>query len=75
MHDFKGSRYPKHVTPYAVFSHVRYAVSDGDLEAILAECGVQIDRAALSRWPHQRMTSEILSHWLRETASFPAMIQ
>ncbi len=48
--DFKGSHYPKDVILYAVFFYVRYAVSYRDLEEILAERGVQVDHATLSRW-------------------------
>ena len=47
---FKGSHYPKDVILYAVFFHVRYAVSFRDLEEIMAEHGVQVDHTTLNRW-------------------------
>ena len=47
---FKGSHYPKDVILYAVFFHVRYAVSFRDLEEIMAERGVQVDHTTLNRW-------------------------
>lgn len=50
MIDFKGSHYPKDVILYAVFFHVRYAVSYRDLEEIMAERGVSVDHATLARW-------------------------
>jgi putative transposase len=50
MADFKGSRYLKDVILYAVFFHVRYAVSYRDLEDIMAERGVAVDHATLNRW-------------------------
>ena len=48
--DFKGSHYPRSVILYAVFFYVRYAVSYGDLEEIMAERGVEVDHATLKRW-------------------------
>lgn len=48
--DFKGSQYPKNVILYAVFFYVRYAVFYRDLEEIMAERGVEVDHAGLSRW-------------------------
>lgn len=48
--DFKGSQYPKSVILYAVFFYVRYAVSNRDLEEIMAERGVDVDHATLNRW-------------------------
>jgi putative transposase len=48
--DFKGSHYPKPVIVYAVFFYVRYGVSYRDLEEIMAERGVEVDHATLSRW-------------------------
>ena len=41
--DFKGAHYPKSVILFAVCFYVRYAVSYGDLEEILAERGVNVD--------------------------------
>ena len=49
--DFKGAHFPKSVILYAVFFYVRYPVSYRDLQEIMAERGVQIDHATLSRWP------------------------
>ncbi len=48
--DFKGVHYPKDVILFAVFFYVRYAVSYRDLEVIMAERGVDVDHATLSRW-------------------------
>ncbi len=48
--NFKGSHYPKEVILYAVFFYVRYAVSYRDLEEIMEERGVNVDRATLNRW-------------------------
>ena len=48
--NFKGSHYPKDVILYAVFFYVRYAVSYRDLEEIMEERGVNVDRATLNRW-------------------------
>ncbi|WP_306152134.1 IS6 family transposase [Roseovarius sp. MMSF_3281] len=50
MISFKGNHYPKDVILYAVFFHVRYAVSYRDLEEIMAERGVEVDHATLNRW-------------------------
>ncbi|MQQ09596.1 IS6 family transposase [Epibacterium sp. SM1979] len=50
MIDFKGVHYPKSVILPAVFFYVRYGVSYRDLEEILAERGVSVDRATLNRW-------------------------
>lgn len=50
MIDFKGARYPKSVILHAVFFHLLYAVCYRDLEEILAERGVNVDRATLNRW-------------------------
>ncbi|MEW7009798.1 IS6 family transposase [Lentilitoribacter sp. EG35] len=50
MIDFKGSHYPKEMILYAVFFYARYAVSYRDLEEIMAERGVVVDRATLNRW-------------------------
>lgn len=48
--DFKGVDFPKDVILFAVFFYVRYAVSYRDLEEIMAERGVDVDQATLSRW-------------------------
>lgn len=50
MIDFKGVHDPKAVILHAVFFYVRYAVSYRDREEILAERGVAVDHATLSRW-------------------------
>jgi putative transposase len=50
MIDFKGNHYPNQVVLYAVFSYVRYAVSNCDLEKILQEHGVHEDDATLNLW-------------------------
>ena len=47
---FKGSHLPKNVILYAVFFHVRYAVSYRDPKEIMAERGVNVDHATLNRW-------------------------
>tara|TARA_R100000935_G_scaffold57633_1_gene92046 strand:+ start:94 stop:528 length:435 start_codon:yes stop_codon:yes gene_type:complete len=48
--DFKGVHYPKSVILHAVFFDVRYAVSYRDPEEILAQRGVAVDHATLTRW-------------------------
>ena len=50
MISFKGAQFPKDVILFAVFFYVRYTVSYRDLEEIMAERGVQVDHATLSRW-------------------------
>jgi putative transposase len=50
MVDFKGSHYPKEAILSAVFFYVRYAVSYRDLEKIMAERGVAVDHATLTKW-------------------------
>ncbi|KGM87291.1 Transposase, partial [Roseovarius mucosus DSM 17069] len=50
MIDFNGVHYPRSVILHAVFFYVRYAVSYRDLEEILAERGVAVDHATLTRW-------------------------
>lgn len=50
MIDFRGAHYPKSVILYAVYFYVRFAVSYRDLEAIMAERGVDVDHATLNRW-------------------------
>jgi len=50
MISFKGSHFPKHVILHAVYFYLRYSVSLRDLEEILAERGVVVDHATLSRW-------------------------
>ncbi len=48
---FKGMHYyPKSVILYAVFYHVCYAASYLDLEEVMDERGVDLDRAAMNRW-------------------------
>ena len=58
--DFKGSHYPKDVILYAVFFYVRYAVSNRDLEGIMAERGVQIDHETLNRQPVSMITKPFM---------------
>lgn len=50
MIDFKGAHYPKSVILFAVYFYVRYGVSYRDLEEIMADRGVSVDRATLNRW-------------------------
>ena len=50
MVSFKGSQFPQDVILYVVFFYIRYAVSYRDLEEILDERGIQVDRATLNRW-------------------------
>ena len=50
MITFKGSHFPKHVILHAVYFYLRHSVSLRDLEEILAERGVEVDHATLSRW-------------------------
>jgi putative transposase len=73
MIDFKGNHYPNQVVLYAVFSYVRYAVSNCDLEKILQEHGVHEDDATLNLWvvryspqiakEAQRRKAKISSSW------------
>lgn len=50
MISFKGCHFPKHIILHAVYFYLRYSVSLRDLEEILAERGVEVDHATLSRW-------------------------
>ncbi|MFA3919305.1 IS6 family transposase [Ruegeria hyattellae] len=50
MIDCKGAHNPQSVILFAVYFYVRYGVSCRDLEEIMAECGVTVDRATLNRW-------------------------
>jgi len=50
MISFKGCHFPKPVILHAVYFYLRYSVSLRDLEEILAERGVAVDHATLSRW-------------------------
>ena len=42
--------FPKPVIVHAMYFYLRYSVSLKDLEEILAERGVVVDHATLSRW-------------------------
>ena len=48
---FKGAQYPKSVILYAVYFYVRFPVSYRDLEEIMAERGVDLERVAFN-WFH-----------------------
>ena len=50
MISFKGCHFPKPVILHAIYFYLRYSVSSRDLEEILAERGVVVDHATLSRW-------------------------
>ncbi|NVO56648.1 IS6 family transposase [Rhodobacteraceae bacterium B1Z28] len=50
MISFKGCHFPKQAILHAVDFYLRYSVSLRDLEEILAERGVTVDHATLSRW-------------------------
>lgn len=50
MISFKGCHFPKPVILHAIYFYLRYSVSLRDLEEILAERGVIVDHATLSRW-------------------------
>jgi len=50
MISFKGCHFPKPVILHAIYFYLRYSVSLRDLEEILAESGVVVDHATLSRW-------------------------
>lgn len=62
--DFKGAHYPTSVVLFAVFFYLRYPVSYGDLEEIMAERGVDVDQATqrvdfhpeVTRAFHQELT-------------------
>ena len=47
---FKCVHFPKDVILHAIFFYLRYGVSHRDLEEIMAERGVTVDHATLSRW-------------------------
>ncbi|WP_170766521.1 IS6 family transposase [Ruegeria lacuscaerulensis] len=49
MISFKGCHFPKQAILHAVYFYLRYSVSLRDLEEILAERGVTVDHATLSR--------------------------
>lgn len=49
MISFKGCHFPKPVILHAIYFYLRYSVSLRDLEEILAERGVVVDLATLSR--------------------------
>lgn len=46
----QGRSFPKGVILHAVFFYVRYPVSYRELQEILAERGIVVDHATLSRW-------------------------
>lgn len=48
--DFRGAHFPKSVVLYAVYLYLRYPGSYRDLQEIMAERGVNVDRATLNRW-------------------------
>ena len=50
MISFKGCHFPKPVILHAIYFYLRYSVSLRDLEEILAERGIVVDHATLSRW-------------------------
>jgi putative transposase len=50
MFSFKGAQYPKAVILFAVFYYLRNGVSYRDLEEIMHERGVSVDRTTLNRW-------------------------
>ena len=50
MISFKGNQFPKHIILHAVYFYLRYSVSLRELEEVLAERGVIVDHATLSRW-------------------------
>ncbi len=50
MVDSKGSQFPNDVILCAGWFYVRFPVSYRDLEEIMAERGVEVDHATLSRW-------------------------
>ncbi|MBA8862474.1 putative transposase [Ochrobactrum anthropi] len=47
--DFEGTHFPKSALLYAVFFYLRYPVSYRDLQDIMAERGVVVDRTTLNR--------------------------
>lgn len=48
--DFKGAHFHKSVVLYAVYFYLRYPGSYRDLQEIMAERGVNVDRSTLNRW-------------------------
>ncbi|SDX78824.1 DDE domain-containing protein [Ruegeria halocynthiae] len=50
MASFNGAHFPKDVILHAVFFYLRYGVSDRDLEEVMLERGVDLDRAMLNCW-------------------------
>jgi transposase, IS6 family len=52
---FTGFRFPAEVIVLAVRCHLRYGLSDRDIEELLAERGVEVDHVTVYRWV-QRFT-------------------
>ena len=48
--NFKGKHFPKEVILFAVYFHLRHAVSYQDLQKIMKERGVDVDDITLNRW-------------------------
>ncbi len=47
---FRGYRFPAEVILWAVRWYLRFGISFRDLEAMLADRGVQVDHVSLYRW-------------------------
>src|SRR5918993_5849016 len=55
---FRGSRFPAEVILWAVRWYLRFPISHRDLEAMLADRGVEVDHVTLFRWV-QRFAPEL----------------
>jgi transposase, IS6 family len=56
---FAGFRFPREVISVAVRWYLRYGLSYGDVEELLAERGVTVDHVTACRWV-QRFTPEFI---------------
>ena len=60
MISFKGAQFPRNVILFAVFFYVRYTVSYRDLEEIMAERGVHVDRS----WRMDETYIKVKGEWV-----------
>lgn len=50
MPRLKGYRFPREVVAYAVWAHHRFALSTADVEDLLAERGIIVNRETVRKW-------------------------
>lgn len=50
MPHLKGFRYPREIISYAVWAYHRFALSNADVEDLLAERGVIVSRETIRKW-------------------------